>query len=119
MEINTSTPRVNQNFGAAIFFKIPADMQKVLKSDFIFNKIAQEQDIFVSASPKFKLSDPLGLRTPQASEKCRLSYEIKDSEFSRSNAIMTNNKFLAPMSEHIQTLLKKLTLERIASGVEM
>ncbi len=119
MQVNTSIPISSQNFGSARFHKIPEDMQNLLKSDYVFNKIAQQQDIFVSARPKLKWSDPFGLRTPQASEKCWLSYKINDSEFSQSRPVLTDNNFIAPLKEHIQTLLEKLSIERILGGIDV
>ncbi len=114
MQINNSTPSSTQNFGAAIFHKIPTDMQEVMKANKAFNRIASEQDILVTAKPRFKFSDPFGLRTPKADEKCFLEYKIGDSDtdfWGNGKPVATDSKLSAPLKEHVQTLLEILKLE--------
>ncbi len=116
MQINTSTPQAKQNFGAAKFYKIPADMQEIMKANKVFNKIAEEQDIIVTAKPRSTWRDPLGLRTPKADEKCYLEYEVNDlyTSFGKPSAtlVATDSKIFAPLKEHVHTLLKQLEIDR-------
>lgn len=114
MQVNNSTPRATQNFGVAHFYRIPTDMQEVMKANKAFNRIASEQDITVTAKSRFKFSDPFGLRTPKADEKCYLEYKIGDSDgdfLGGGKPVATNSKVFAPLKEHVQTLLEILKLE--------
>ncbi|MCM1009464.1 MAG: hypothetical protein NC390_01115 [Fusobacterium sp.] len=119
MQVNTSTPRATQNFGGAKFYKIPVDMQEVMKANTAFNRIAKEQDIIVTATPRVKWNDPLKLRTPKADEKCYLDYEIKDVDVAYgppANPIVTGEKMLAPLKDHVQSLLEILEVKNLFDG---
>lgn len=114
MQINNSTPSSTQNFGAAKFYKVPAELQEVMKANKAFNNIARKQDIIVTATPRATWRDPLRLRTPKSDEKCYLDYVIKDIDFGYggyAKPVATNSSLIAPLQEHVQTLLKTLEVK--------
>lgn len=105
------SPLSQQKFEGAKFFKIPEQMQEVMLKDVSFNRLVQDYDIFVSASPKKTWKDPFGLRMPASDEKCRLSCEMHNLDDDSENLLVhvtTKSKFVAPLREHVNTLLKQL-----------
>lgn len=116
MQINNSTPCSTQNFGAAKFYKVPAELQEVMNANKAFRNIAREQDIIVTATPRATWRDPLRLRTPKPDEKCYLDYAIRDFDFGYSGytkPVITKSNFIAPLKEHVQSLLNTLELENL------
>lgn len=109
---NNSTPVNKQTFERARFLRLSSEARECLLNDKAFSRLAKEYDIFVSASPKRTWKDPLGLREANLDEKCRLTCEmqnLKDEYDLKTIRTFTAGKFIAPLREHLQTLLKRVS----------
>lgn len=105
------SPLSQQKFEGAKFFKVPKQMQDVMLKEISFSRLAKDYDIFVSASPKRTWKDPFGLRIPTADEKCQLSCEMHSLVDDSENwcvHVATKSKLVAPLKEHVVTLLTQL-----------
>lgn len=112
LSINNTTPVMTQKFEGAKFFRIPQEAQEILRKDCAFSRLSKDYDIFVSASAKSTWKDPFGFRVPKLDEKCRLTCEMQSLEDASETRIIrtyTADRFIAPLREHLQTLLKQVS----------